>query len=167
MARAAPARSIGVSAAEAHVIPTPLTPLPQLSPDSWTGNVAIDVLSGVAILAIAWIFGWLRGPLAWIRKNRDLKQIVLMRREFVLVYNPADGHAKTVTFLENGHIGEGRNANEHSWRIRRGALEILAQDGQLYNRFVLDKSAGRLASTNDPDIRAIYAQYFIPQYRKW
>ena len=32
--------------------------------------------------------------------------------------------------------------NEHTWRIRRGAMAFVADDGDLWNRFELDKCTG-------------------------
>jgi hypothetical protein len=77
------------------------------------------------------------------------------------------GQAKVVTFLSGGEIGEGRNSNEDTWRIRRGALEVLAKDGKIYSRFVHDKKSGKLAHTNDPDTRSIHGQYMIPHFTPW
>jgi hypothetical protein len=85
--------------------------------------------------------------------------------EFILVYNPHSGASKTVVFLDDGQIGAaGRNNNEDTWRIRKGCLEFLTDDGKVYSRFRFDKTTGRLACTNDPDLGSLFNQYLFPQY---
>jgi hypothetical protein len=87
------------------------------------------------------------------------------RVEFILVYNPHSGASKTVVFLDDGQIGAaGRNNNEDTWRIRKGCLEFLTDDGKVYSRFRFDKTTGRLACTNDPDLGSLFNQYLFPQY---
>ena len=108
--------------------------------------------------------GWLFGPLKWWWRNGTLRKLIFGRREFILVYQPEAGYSKPVVFLDNGQIGADRNNNEDTWRIRRGCLEFLADDGKVYSRFRLDKASRRLACTNDPDLRSLFGQYLSPQY---
>lgn len=68
-----------------------------------------------------------------------------------------------MTFLPNGEVGEGKNSNEYTWRIRRGKLELLAFDGKVYSRFVQNKKNGMLEHTNDADTRSNHGQYLLPQ----
>ena len=116
--------------------------------------------------AVVVVFGWLVGPLNWWRKNRRLLQLIRKRREFILVYNPVTGASKTVVFLDGGQIGDGMNDHEHTWQVRRGALEFLAADGKLWNRFKLDQAGGRLVDTADLDVRSLYGQYLFPQHQE-
>src|SRR5688572_19894488 len=57
---------------------------------------------------------------------------LLLGGKFKFVFNPASGGSKQLTFLPNGDIGDGRNSNEHKWRIVDGCLEILSGDGAVY-----------------------------------
>jgi hypothetical protein len=45
----------------------------------------------------------------WVKPRQSL-----LGHRFKLLYNPATGGAKAMTFLESGEVGEGRNANESS-----------------------------------------------------
>jgi len=119
------------------------------------------------LAAVLGVLGWSVGPLRWIVQNRRLRQLLLGGRRFVFVFNPTMGQRKIVTFLANGDIGEGRNNNEHTWRVRKGRLEIFALDGRLYSRFYYDKVSGRLKHTNDTDTRSIHGQYLKPDFMPW
>ena len=73
--------------------------------------------------------------------------------------------SKTIVFLDDGQIAApGRNQNEDTWRIRCGCLEFLTDDGKVYSRFRFDKTTGRLACTNDPDLSSLFNQYLFTQY---
>ena len=138
-----------------------------LNPATAIGSITINIAGAVGAVFLLGILAWLGGPLRWWVKRRALRQLFLNDRRFVFVFNPTHGQAKIVTFLPNGEIGEGRNSNENTWRIRRGVLEIMAHDNKVYSRFVHDKSTGRLAHTNDPDTRSIHGQYMIPHFTPW
>lgn len=84
---------------------------------------------------------------------------LLLGGKFKFVFNPASGGSKQLTFLPNGDIGDGRNSNEHKWRIVDGCLEILSGDGAVYSRFVLLDDNVSLHHTNDPDTRSLRGQY--------
>jgi hypothetical protein len=126
------------------------------------GSILSDVVAAVATAGVLAILAWFAGPLKWIVLNRRLKQLILNGRRFLFVFNPVTTQSKIVTFLPNGEIGEGRNQNEHTWRIRRGSLEILSSDSKVYSRFSHDKPSGHLKHTNDPDSDSIHGQYFQP-----
>ncbi len=64
----------------------------------------------------------------------EMRQLLLGNR-FKFVFNPLSGGSKTITFLEDGSIGEGRNINESSWRIADGMLEMLQSDNTVHSRF--------------------------------
>jgi hypothetical protein len=123
-------------------------------PRSWAGELFLQVVGGLLFAAVIAALGWLFGPIRWWWRNRMLRKLIFGRREFILVYNPHTGASKTVVFLYSGQIGAGRNDNEDSWRVRRGCLEFLADDGRVYSRFKLNRAAGRLASTTDSDIQS-------------
>lgn len=137
------------------------------NPATATGSIAINIAGGVGAVLLLGMLAWLGGPLKWWSKGRALRQLLLNGRRFVFVFSPTHGQAKVVTFLSSGEIGEGKNSNENTWRIRRGVLEILAQDGEIYSRFTHDKKNGKLAHTNDPDTRSIHGQYMIPHFTPW
>lgn len=59
------------------------------------------------------------------------------------------GARKTITFLPDGTVGEGRNQNEHTWKLERDILTITRADGSLQNRFTFNSKADRLVSIND------------------
>jgi hypothetical protein len=136
-----------------------------LDPGSWPGALFLPVVTGLLSLAAIAVLGWGVGPFKWWWRSRTLRKLILRRREFVLVYNPQSGASKPIILLDGGQIGEGRNNNEDSWRIRRGCLEFLADDHEVFSRFKLDQARGRLSSTDDPDVRSLFGQYLLPQYR--
>ena len=138
-----------------------------LDPSTPIGSVILNILASVGFVAIVAVVGWVTGPIKWWIAERALRQILLSGRRFIFVFNPTNNQTKVVTFLPNGDIGEGRNSNEHSWRIRRGKLEILAFDGKLYSRFVQDKKTGRIVHTNDADTRSIHGQFILPHFIPW
>ena len=148
--------------------PTPTIPSNLFDPGSWPGALSVHVIGalvgGLLLVAAIAVLGWLFGPFKWLWRNRTLPKLIFGRREFILVYQPQDNYSKTVIFLDDGQIGEGKNNNVDTWRIRRGCLEFLADDGKVYSRFGLDKTSGRLACTNDADIRSLFNQYLFPQY---
>jgi len=67
--------------------------------------------------------------------HEEMRQLLLGNR-FKLIFNPISGASKTITFLEDGSIGEGRNQNESTWRIADGMLEILQSDNTVHSRFI-------------------------------
>ena len=93
-----------------------------------------------------------------------MRKLVEGRQEFILVYNPGSGASKTIVLHDGGKIGQGRNNNEDTWRIRRGCLEFVSDDGKLYNRFKLDSARGKLVGAADANVRALFGQYMFPQY---
>jgi hypothetical protein len=122
------------------------------------------VVGGVLLLLVGTVLRWLGIPfkLAW--QNRRLRKLVERRREFILVYNPQTGACKPMRLEDEGRITQGKNQNEDTWRIRRGCLEFVTDDGKLYNRFKLDHAHGRLYGMADEDVLAVFGQYLLPQY---
>lgn len=133
----------------------------QLAQD--TLSATLGTLIGGLLLAV---LAWLVWPLRWQIQGRAIKRLIADERHFNFVFNPSSKISKEVTFLVDGKIGQGRNDNEHSWRIRKGALEIIASDGRVYSRFKHDRSQGTLKHTNDPELRSIPGQYFEPRLVK-
>jgi hypothetical protein len=119
----------------------------------------------VLVVALA-LLGGLFFPAKWWWRNRELRQLIRGRVEFMLFYNPQNGASKLIRFLDHGQIGPpaSKNQNEDTWRIRRGCLEFLTDDGKVYSRFRFDKTLGQLVCTNDADIRSLFNQYLLPQY---
>ena len=138
-----------------------------LDPSTPLGSVILNILASIGFVTIVAVVGWITGPIRWWMAGKTLRQILLSGRRFIFVFNPANSKSKVVTFLPNGEIGEGRNSNEDSWRIRRGKLEILAFDGKIYSRFVQDKKTGRIVHTNDSDTRSIHGQFILPHFIPW
>ena len=121
----------------------------------------LSVVIGGLVLAL---LGWLCIPLKWWWQNRTLHKLIERRREFILVYNPHINASKTIVLHDHGQIGGGRNENEDTWRVKRGRLEFVSDDGRLYSRFKLDRALGRLVGLADPDVRSLFGQYLFPQY---
>ena len=135
-----------------------------------TTIIAQDVISGtLATVIAALILGgaaWLVWPFRWRLRGRAIQKLIADERRFNFVFNPETKMAKEITFLADGRIGQGSNINEHTWRIRKGALEIIASDGKIYSRFRYDRADGQLKHTNDPELRSIPDQYLQPRFVK-
>lgn len=130
-------------------------------------QIVQDALSGVfstlVATALIAILAWLAWPFRWRRQGSAIRKLIADERRLNLVFNPNNKMSKEITFLANGSIGIGKNDNENSWRIRRGALEIIASDQKIYSRFRHDRSTGNLIHTNDPELRSIPGQYMQPR----
>ena len=135
-----------------------------MDPSTPVGAVISGVLAAVIAAGVLAALAWFTGPLKWLVQNRNLRQLVSNGRRFLFTFNPGTGQSKYVTFMPNGDIGEGMNQNEHTWRIRRGLLEIFAADGAIYSRFTHDRESGYLKHTNDADLRSIHGQHLQPSF---
>ena len=149
--------------------PTPTIPSELLDPGSWSGALSVHVIGalvgGLLLVAVIAALSGLFFPLKWCWRKRELRKLIQRRVEFILVFNPHSGARKTIVFLLDGQIAApGRNQNEDTWRIRRGCLEFLTDDGKVYSGFRFDKTTGRLACTNDPGLSSLFNQYLFPQY---
>jgi len=140
---------------------------PILNPSTTTGYIVINTVVAVVSTIILAALAWFLGPLKWPFQSRRIQKLLADGRHFRFVYNPAADKSKIVTFFPNGQVGEGANSNENKWRIRRGKLEIIAFNGEIYSRFRYDSETGKLVHTNDPDTRSILGQYFEPQFKPW
>jgi hypothetical protein len=99
-------------------------------------------------------------PLVLMNQSSDLFNI-LISHHWVLVFSPPD-QSKPISFLPNGTVGDGRNQNEHTWRIQKGKLELLQEDGRVHSRFNFDKKAISFTHTNEPDTLSIKSQTIHP-----
>jgi hypothetical protein len=140
-----------------------ITVAPRLSHGHFSLEVLAVVIGGVLVVPILAILRFLLTPFIWWWKNKELRNLVEQRRQFLLVYNPINGGSRLLTLFDGGGIGNS-NENEHTWRVKHGCLEFFTDYGRLYSRFKLDRAAGRLAATNDPDVQSVFGQYLLPQY---
>ena len=108
---------------------------------------------------------WLGTPLKWCRRNRELRELIRSRPEFLLVYQPhaTPPASRMLTLLEGGDIIN-KNPNENSWKVRHGYLEFRSDDGRVYSRFKIDRENDRLSSVIGQDVQAVWGQYLLPQY---
>jgi hypothetical protein len=103
--------------------------------------------------------------LADIRRETSERRIIglLTNSSWFLIFNPTlPGRSKKIAFLENEEIAEGKNDNEHSWRVRAGLLEILNEGGQVFSRFSYDRDKGIFFHTNDEDTLSLRSQRIEP-----
>lgn len=87
---------------------------------------------------------------------------VITKTQFRFVFNPLTDQSKLLTFNKDGTIGEGCNANEHTWRTMNGSLEIYNDRQQVYSRFLLLPDGETLHHTNQSDTLSIRGQYMVP-----
>lgn len=83
-----------------------------MDPDALLSSIAGQIIATILATAVLAAFAWLAGPLRWWISSRKLRKLLLDGRQFNFVFNPMTGQSKVLTFLDNGDIGEGRNANE-------------------------------------------------------
>ncbi|MGA2324421.1 MAG: hypothetical protein ABSG22_11300 [Sedimentisphaerales bacterium] len=138
-----------------------------IDPSTMTSEIIVGIIITLVSTGIIAFLVWSFGPLKWFIQSRRLQKILTSGRHFTFVFNPEAQKSKPVTFLPNGQIGEGRNSNEHTWRIRLGKLEIIAFDSKVYSRFVYNPKTGKIEHTNDSDTRSVLGQYFVPQFKSW
>lgn len=90
----------------------------------------------------------------------------LKERRFRLFYNPVLGpnKSKVIVFGKSGEISTGKNANENTWRVLNGQLELLQSDGFVHSRFDFHPQNRILLHTNDEDTKSIKGQYILPEW---
>ncbi len=67
-----------------------------------------------------------------------------------------NGGRKPMTFLPDSSIGQGRNKNEHTWRLEGAKSDLLViyrEDGSVQNAFYYSDKAGKFDYI--PDSRAV------------
>jgi hypothetical protein len=99
----------------------------------------------------------------WRREAVFLRRFALEQRlkepGWILNYNPQfPNKTKPISFEEDGSIGEGRNANEHRWRLEQGQLIMIREDGEEHNRFLYDPTTDRFVSTRPSSKHGIAGQ---------
>lgn len=96
--------------------------------------------------------------------DSELKELLETGR-FRLFHNPSVGpeRAKTITFAPDGNVLEGRNKNEHRWRVSNSRLELLQADGKVHSRFYFMPESRIFLHTGDSDTRSARGQYIIPE----
>lgn len=91
---------------------------------------------------------------------------VLLRKPFLLVFNPSmppNKGTKRMRFGEGGEIIEGKNKNEHSWRLNvDGNLEFLNDKNVVHNRFFFHPASERFIALEKSDLPAIPGQILSP-----
>ena len=94
----------------------------------------------------------------------DFEQL-LLSRPYRLFHNPKVGpeRSKIITFESGGQIGEGRNNAENSWRVAKGKLELVQQDGNVHSRFYFLPPSRIFVLTGDKDTRSARGQYIVPE----
>jgi hypothetical protein len=85
----------------------------------------------------------------------------LLNTSYKFVYNPSTGAHKTLTFLSNGEVNEGRNGNEYRWRISGGRLEFTNDRAEIYSRFFFIPEQNSFHHTND-DLGGLKGQFMVP-----
>ena len=110
------------------------------------------------------LFDFLNGPqsngILFENKPSFLERFV-SGKKFDFVFNESSNQSKMIEFVSNGRIGQGRNNNEHSWRIDNDKLIILNDKNQIYSRFIYDKETRILKNTNEYDTLSLRNQYMI------
>lgn len=95
--------------------------------------------------------------------DREVEAILLAYR-FRLYFNPKDNRrSRMITFMRAGHLAEGRNNNEDSWRIANGRLEFIQIDGRVHSRFNYIAESNIFTQVNDRDTLGVRGQYMIPE----
>lgn len=67
--------------------------------------------------------------------------------------------SKVIVFEPKGEISKGANANESSWRVRQGKLEILDQEGRVFSRFKFLRGSLMLKRVRSKDLMSLPGQY--------
>ncbi len=98
--------------------------------------------------------------------------LMLMSRPYRLVFNAKmyksgkpNAHAnasKRITFGRSGEIIEGRNDNEHTWRVVGDKFEFIRKSGEVQGRFEFVPGTSGFRHTDDTDTLAIRGQYMYP-----
>lgn len=100
-----------------------------------------------------------------LSESEEEMESALLDSRFRLFFNPKtpQNSSKIISFMPNGIIREGQNENEHSWRIRKGKLELLNEDEIVYSRFQYHPNSKIFTHTNDQDTLSNKAQYIVPE----
>ena len=92
--------------------------------------------------------------------DRDVMEQALLSTIYKLFFR--DDRAKIVRFWPDGEIADGKNNNEHSWRIEKGKLELLNSNGEIHSRFRFDPASKHFFIERSPEIKCPYEQHLEP-----
>jgi hypothetical protein len=90
--------------------------------------------------------------------RRDTIEQRLLKPGWIIIFNPRTHAQKPISFNPDGTIGEGKNDNEHTWKMIHGELVIFRSDELLQNRFQYDNQTDRFVSINDPSAHGLSGQ---------
>jgi hypothetical protein len=93
-----------------------------------------------------------------VNRNREIFDS-LTENSWHFVFDAKSKRGKSIRFCDNGEIGEGRNQNEFTWRIKDGYLEVLNSMNEIYSRFRFNKEKMMFEHTNDDDTLSLPDQY--------
>jgi hypothetical protein len=124
--------------------------------------ITVEVVKALITLSVPLVLG----GLYWLRmlgtQSSSIKSL-LKNRELILYYSGDKSEQnKTITFLSNGYIGDGKNQNENYWKVSFGTLKILSSNRKLFSKFRWDKEKGQLMHVNDPRLPSVMGQFIVP-----
>lgn len=93
--------------------------------------------------------------------DEGLRQI-LINGDFKIIHNPVANRSKTISFKEDGYVGEGQNQNEYRWDIDSGELVIFTQNDELQNKFAYIKESNSFKAADDEPVKAPPNQSIVP-----
>ncbi|WP_416899250.1 MAG: hypothetical protein ACMVY4_05905 [Minwuia sp.] len=86
----------------------------------------------------------------------------LKNQKYRLFFNPKNNKSKIISFENDGLIGDGRNENENTWRVKNGFLEIFGEDKKIFSRFLKMKNDNQFVAIQNNDTRNIDGQFIKP-----
>lgn len=89
--------------------------------------------------------------------------LALIGTPYRLYFNPERGKSgsKKITFLSDGNVDQGRNANENRWRIKDGALEMIQENGLVHSKFYFFNQKKLFINRPEDDTQTNYQQYMV------
>jgi len=78
---------------------------------------------------------------------------------WILNFNPSSPNGKkAITFLPDGNVGIGSNANEFAWELSDDHLSIYRKGGELQNEFIYEPRGERFVCVNKASAKGIRDQ---------
>lgn len=118
--------------------------------------------------ALMFVYVLVRGSdwIKWRREAIGLREATIEKRVkepgWLLNFNPKFPDAiKPISFNDDGSVGEGRNSNEHMWRLVGNKLEIINADGLRQNSFLYDPETDQFKSVDRAAKFGIEGQYIF------
>lgn len=128
----------------------------------WWDFLAVVVLSGGLAAASHWPSQLLRKQRVAQTASEELKiSEELVSHDWLMIFNPTrpvSSGSKQISFSADGTIGNGRNNNEHGWRVRGRFLEILNSENKVFSRFTFNAERNAFLHTNDEDTLSLRNQ---------